>query len=110
MESLFSFDNYKKKPKIPIIKGDFIDRLHGKTTISLLFITFMFLLFRQTLYSKIQCWTPTYLSGTQGEYLTQFCWINSTYLFPDEYESETYAAYHHHQTSVPYYQYIFFIK
>ena len=103
------YDNYGKKPKVKVIKGDFIDRLHGRISVQFLFIILILILFKQAIYSNILCWYPTALSGPQGEYLSQFCWINSTYLFPDEYDSENYAAYHHEQASIPYYQYIVFI-
>ena len=109
MEDLFDFEKTSKKPKAQVIKGDFIDKLHGRTTISFLFGLLVLIVFRQGLYSKISCWYPTRLSDQQGDYLTEFCWINSTYLLPEEYDSENYDAYHHNEHSIPYYQYILFI-
>jgi hypothetical protein len=103
------FDNYNKKPRIQVIKGDFIDRLHGRTTISFLFFILILITFKQAIYSNILCWYPTYLNDAQGGYLTQFCWINSTYLYPDDFDSENYASSNHKQISVPYYQFITFI-
>lgn len=103
------YENYAKKPKVQVIKGDFIDRLHGRTSISFLFVILILIVFKQAIYSNILCWYPTALSGPQGEYLSQFCYINSTYLFPEEYDSENYATYHHDQVQIPYYQYIIFI-
>ena len=103
------YENYAKKPKVQVIKGDFIDRLHGRTSISFLFVILILIVFKQAIYSNILCWYPTALNDAQGQYLSQFCYINSTYLFPDEYDSENYATYHHDQVQIPYYQYIIFI-
>ena len=109
MDEIFDLERFSKKPKAQVIKGDFIDKLHGRTTISFLFTLLILIIFRNTLYSKIQCWYPTHLADAQGDYLTEFCWINSTYLFPEGYSSENYDAYHHNNHPIPYYQYIMFI-
>jgi hypothetical protein len=109
MNEIFDLEKFSNKPKAQVIKGDFIDKLHGRTTISFLFTLLVLIVFRQSVYSKIQCWYPTHLADAQGAYLTEFCWINSTYVLPEEYSYENYEAYHHNNHPIPYYQYILFI-
>ena len=110
-------ENYNKKPKIKIISGDFVDRLHGSITISFLFVLLVLVIFKQAIYSNIICWfplpanyfLPVFVNFIRGEYLNQFCWINSTYLIPDQYESDNYDLDDHTKTPRPYYQFIMFI-
>jgi hypothetical protein len=77
-------ENYNKKPKIKIISGDLIDRLHGSITISFLFVILILVIFKQAMYTNIICWfplpanyfLPIFINFIRGEYLNQFCWIN----------------------------------
>ena len=113
------FDNYNKKPKVKIINGDFTDRLHGSITISLLFVILILIIFKQAMFTNIICWFqlptnyffPVFVNFIRGEYLNQFCWINSTYIVPDEYEYESneYGLEDHKKEPKPYYQFIMFI-
>ena len=103
------YDSYNKKPKVQVIKGDFIDRLHGRKSIGLLFLILIMIVFKQTIYSNIVCWFPTALTPQQADFVNLFCWTNSNYIVPKGYDSEEYDVYYHHSENVDYYQFIIFI-
>ena len=103
------YDSYNKKPRVQVIKGDFIDRLHGRKSISLLFTILIMIVFKQAIYSNVICWFPTALSPQQNDYVNLFCWTNSNYIVPDNYESDNYDTYYHSGEKIPYYQFMIFI-
>jgi hypothetical protein len=104
MESIF--DSLKTK-KVRAIKGDFIDKLHSQVTVTFLIAISILIGLKQSSDSSIYCWLPKFLSGAQEEYVHQFCWINSTYMYLDENNPQKFAQ--HPKTSIPYYQYMLFI-
>lgn len=101
------FDSYEKKPKVQTIKGDFIDRLHGSVTIAFLFVIVLLVTIRQASHSSIKCWYLTSISGSQGGYIHQFCWINSTYHYPGQDDPTQFKS--DNRVTIPYYQFMPFI-
>ena len=100
------FEAYESA-KTRTISGDFIDKLHSRFTITLLLVILGIVVFKQYDGTSITCWTPTSLSGDQEAYVHQFCWINSTYYYPNEANADHFQ--HSNKYVIHYYQFIIFI-
>ena len=100
------FEAYETK-KVRTIKGDFIDRLHSKYTVTLLFVICILITLRQYDDGAIVCWLPAYFSDDQVAYAHQLCWVNSTYYYPTVHDADLFPESLKH--TIPYYQFILFI-
>jgi hypothetical protein len=100
------FEAYETK-KVRTIKGDFIDRLHSKYTVTLLFVICILITLRQYDNGAIVCWLPAYFSDDQADYAHQLCWVNSTYYYPTVHDADLFPESLKH--TIPYYQFILFI-
>jgi hypothetical protein len=105
MQSLVSaYDN----AKVSAIKSDFIDRLHSKYSVIIIFAICILIGLRQ--YHEdgpIVCWLPTHFSDAQVDYSHQLCWINNTYFYPDQKDADLFPE--SLKYVLPYYQFILFI-
>lgn len=97
----------KTRLNIPYIKGDFIDRLHSRYTITVLVIILALLVLKQYNDTKIVCWLNTELSDDQQAYVHDLCWVNNTYHYPLESDADKFPE--HEKHPINYYQYILFI-
>jgi hypothetical protein len=90
------------------MKKDFIDQLHSKYTVTLLFVICILVGLRQ--YDdagSIICWLPAFFSDDQAAYAHQLCWVNSTYYYPTVHDADLFPETLKH--TIPYYQFILFI-
>jgi hypothetical protein len=90
-----------------VIKGDFIDRLHSRVTVIILFGILILVGIKQWDDKSILCWTDTQITGDQVKYAHQLCWVNNTYYYPGVYDVDLFPA--SIKYTVRYYQYILFI-
>lgn len=89
------------------IQGDFIDKLHSRVTVIILFVVAILVGIRQYDGQTISCWLITAFSDDQTDYVHQFCWINNTYHYPGEKDADKFPE--SHRQTLYYYQYILFI-
>lgn len=89
------------------IKGDFIDRLHSRITVVILFFVCVVIGLKQYEGTQILCWLPTHFSESQTEYTHQLCWVNNTYYYPGVSDADLFPRSDKH--TLLYYQYILFI-
>ncbi|CAF0861054.1 unnamed protein product [Brachionus calyciflorus] len=104
MDSIFkAYDSARQHA----IKGDFIDRLHSKYSVVLLFGIIIVIGIRQYDGQAITCWLPTHYSGSQTGYTHQLCWVNNTYYYPEVTDADLFPE--SSKFTIHYYQYILFI-
>lgn len=89
------------------IRGDFIDKIHSKYSIIVLFVSIVIILIRLGDGYGINCWLPTQLSGYQTSYVHQMCWVNNTYYYPNVQDADLFSK--SHKYIIHYYQFILFI-
>lgn len=89
------------------IRGDFIDKIHSKYSIIVIFVSITIILIRLGDGYGINCWLPTQLSDSQTAYTHQMCWINNTYYYPKVQDADLFS--HSPKYIIQYYQFILFI-
>ncbi|RMZ93171.1 Innexin unc 7 [Brachionus plicatilis] len=89
------------------IRGDFIDKIHSKYSIVVIFVSIAVILIRLGDGYGINCWLPTHLSDSQTDYTHQICWINNTYYYPKVKDADLYPQ--SPKYVIHYYQFILFI-
>jgi len=89
------------------MRGDFVDKLHSRATVTGLLVILIVLVSKQYNGEAIKCWLPTQFSGEQESYIHQFCWINNTYYYPTEKDPDQFKP--SDRYTIQYYQFILFI-